>query len=52
MMRQMVGLNALTQAQPKELAALLAPLFTLLVEGEGAPVGRVTKQRTKQRTKK
>ncbi|ATQ42076.1 TetR/AcrR family transcriptional regulator [Caulobacter mirabilis] len=34
-MRQMIGLKALTEADPEALEALLTPLFRALIEGEG-----------------
>ena len=33
MMRQMIGLSALTNAKPKDLVKILAPLFQQLLEG-------------------
>lgn len=35
-MRQMIGLPALTEAKPKALARLMAPLFQRLMEGAGS----------------
>lgn len=32
-MRQMIGLSALTQADPAKLAALLTPIFEMLIDG-------------------
>src|SRR6266851_4361544 len=36
-MRQMIGLSALGEAEPKELVKILAPVFQQLVEGEQPP---------------
>ncbi|MBY2909520.1 TetR/AcrR family transcriptional regulator [Rhizobium leguminosarum] len=35
-MRQMIGLSALADAEPEALVKLLAPVFQLLIEAEGA----------------
>ncbi|MEI9994751.1 MAG: TetR family transcriptional regulator [Rhizomicrobium sp.] len=39
-MRQMIGLSALAQAEPEVLIALLAPLIQQLIDGEDSPAAK------------
>jgi hypothetical protein len=39
-MRQMIGLSALTKADPAAVSKLLAPLFQALIDGDGGTAPR------------
>jgi hypothetical protein len=48
MMRQMIGLQALTDAEPEALVGILTPLFQQLMAGERSKGKMPVKKRAKQ----